>query len=288
MQQTRRSSVPKVPTARDAHSPSEGSPTARTRDPKAATKPVRSKPAQAQGPVAALPNRKGSRGAAASAGEKASPPATPKGTPNSQGKQGPHTLALAPNPAAAAAFDPQASTQALTSPRARFAAWIATHASEDEAAEALCDAVAEGSSLLAFCKTNGFSYSSVSRWIYDERAPERAVNYARAREDRADALADEIVAISEEDRLVRTIDPETGEIADVTFDATAVQRNRLRVDARKWVAAKMKPRVYGEKVAVGGDPDAPAIQTSHTVTFVSAKAVQLVEEVRAERLEDQS
>jgi hypothetical protein len=287
MQQARRSSVPKVPASSDAHSPSEGSPTARTKDPKAAKQARSSSKPTAKDPRAASPI-KGSRGAAASAGAKASSPATPKGAPNSQGRETAQAQALAPrNPAAAAAFHSQPST--LPTPRARFAAWVATHASEDEASEALCDQIAEGSSLLAFCKTNGFSYSSVSRWIYDERAPERAVNYARAREDRADALADEIVAISEEDRFVRAIDNETGEVADVTFDATAVQRNRLRVDARKWVAAKMKPRVYGEKVAVGGDPDAPAIQTSHTVTFVSAqKAVQLVEEVRAERLEDQS
>ena len=35
---------------------------------------------------------------------------------------------------------------------------------------------------------------------------------------------------------------------EVVFDATAVARNRLRVDARKWLAAKMAPKKYGDKV----------------------------------------
>jgi hypothetical protein len=27
----------------------------------------------------------------------------------------------------------------------------------------------------------------------------------------------------------------------------------MRVDVRKWVASKMKPKKYGEKIAIGGD-----------------------------------
>ena len=53
------------------------------------------------------------------------------------------------------------------------------------------------------------------------------------------------------------------------FDATAVARNRLRVDARKWLASKMAPKKYGDKLqteltgANGG-----SIQVASTVTFV--------------------
>lgn len=56
---------------------------------------------------------------------------------------------------------------------------------------------------------------------------------------------------------------------EVVFDSTAVQRNRLRVDARKWLLSKMAPKKYGDKVtqehtgANGG-----AIQVASTVTFV--------------------
>lgn len=286
MQQARRSSVPKVPASSDAHSPSEGSPTARTKDPKAAKQARSSSKPTAKDPRAASPI-KGSRGAAASAGAKASPPATPKGAQNSQGKQDAQAQALAPrNPAAAAAFHSQPSAWSLLpTPRSRFAAWIASHPSTDEALDALLsDLVEQPRSLLAFCKAHGFAYMTVSDWIHEDSAPHRAVKYARAREERALVMADEVVEISDEEPITR--DPETGV---ATLDPVQLQRNKQRAEARKWHASKMNQRVLGDKVAVGGDPDAPAIQTSHTVTFVSAqKAVQLVEEVRAERLEDQS
>ena len=51
--------------------------------------------------------------------------------------------------------------------------------------------------------------------------------YARAREDRADVLADEIVAIADSAE-----DPNKG---------------RLQVDARKWAAAKLNAKRYGDK-----------------------------------------
>ena len=55
----------------------------------------------------------------------------------------------------------------------------------------------------------------------------------------------------------------------VVFDATAVARNKLRVDARRWLASKMAPKKYGDKVqaeltGAGGG----AIQVASTVTFV--------------------
>ena len=60
-------------------------------------------------------------------------------------------------------------------------------------------------------------------------------------------------------------DDEGGDV-EVVFDSAAVARNRLRVDARKWVAAKLKPRKYGDKVAVGGADDLPPVRHSVELT----------------------
>lgn len=125
--------------------------------------------------------------------------------------------------------------------------WEAFKASPD-AIEQLCAHVVSGGHLADFCKTRGLAYTTVSDWINAE--PGRAVMYARAREDRSDMLADEIVAISDEID-VKTRTGEDGEV-HLTLDAAAVARNRLRVDARKWVASKLKPRVYGDKLELGG------------------------------------
>ena len=103
-----------------------------------------------------------------------------------------------------------------------------------------------------FCRKNEFAYTTMLDWINAD--PSRAEMYARAREDRSDKLADEIVAISDECEYepVRDI---SGNTVGVVFDKTAVARNKLRIDARKWTAAKLKPRVYGDKVHLEGTVD---------------------------------
>jgi hypothetical protein len=56
--------------------------------------------------------------------------------------------------------------------------------------------------------------------------------YARAREERADLLAKEIL-----------------EIADAPCkDAVEVAHARNRLDTRKWLASKLAPRKYGDRV----------------------------------------
>jgi hypothetical protein len=109
----------------------------------------------------------------------------------------------------------------------------------------LCGYIAVGGHLAGFCRERGLLYTSVSDWIYNN--PERSVMYARAREERAEVLADEIVSIADETEVVSVVDKQTGAV-ELKLDATAVARNRLRVDARKWAASKLKPRVYGDKV----------------------------------------
>lgn len=106
--------------------------------------------------------------------------------------------------------------------------------------------------LAFFCRGKGFAYSTVRAWIEDDKV--RSAMYARAREDRADILADEIISISDE---VSVIEKTQGQGDDaervIVMDATAIARNRLRVDARKWAASKLKPRLYGDKVALTGE-----------------------------------
>lgn len=50
--------------------------------------------------------------------------------------------------------------------------------------------------------------------------------------------------------------------------ATDASLGRLKFDARKWAASKLAPKQYGDKLAVGGDPDAPPIKSELKVSFV--------------------
>lgn len=301
MAQARRSSAEQSNPS-DAHGPSEVQPTAQAPTAPSTPSPRPRKQAP-KGPDAAT--RK-PRGAAASESRSAKAEvasAFSHGTRKARSVAGAGTLSpaiassqapiLSPGVTGATSGDLPALTpdawRLLATPAARFHAWIATHGSEDAACDALCSFLVERTaSLLKFVQEHGFTYSYVTNWLHDARAPSRADKYARAREDRAHVFAEQVVEISDEAEVTRRIDPETGAVEEVVFDATAIQRNRLRVDARKWLASKMAPRTYGDKLAVGGDPDAPAIQTAvqHVISFGGGQGapLPLAEVVDAGRL----
>jgi hypothetical protein len=121
----------------------------------------------------------------------------------------------------------------------------------------ICTRIAEGDSLREIVKSEGMpDRSTVYDWLL--RHPEFADQYARAREEQADTLADEIVAIADEPpEVVPIIDKRTGELIEHKLDNAYLQWQKNRIDARKWTAMKLKPRKYGEKVELTGDKDNP-------------------------------
>lgn len=121
------------------------------------------------------------------------------------------------------------------------------------------------------------SVQTMMAWLADESKPEFLEHYARAREAQADKMAEDILAIADEEcTMVRadkhgTKDDDGDGNTEVVFDSTAVQRNKLRVDARKWLASKMAPKKYGDKlVSEHTGANGGAIQVASTVTFVRA------------------
>ncbi len=134
--------------------------------------------------------------------------------------------------------------------------WFARVGALDEFMAYVC----AGGHLNGFCKLHGFSYTGMLEFIHADSS--RSEMYARARQERADLLADEIVEIADEECTTvkaskhGSSDDGEGE-TEVVFDAVAVARNKLRVDARKWVASKLKPRVYGDKLELSGEIGTP-------------------------------
>jgi len=135
---------------------------------------------------------------------------------------------------------------------------------------ALCAAIAEGMSLRSACALPGMpDVSTVIRWLADEERAEFCAQYARAREDRADLLAEEILQIADDGRN----DTQVDEDGNVFIDHDVIARSRLRVDARKWLASKMAPKRYGDKItAEHTGANGGAIQVASTVTFVRPPA----------------
>jgi hypothetical protein len=105
--------------------------------------------------------------------------------------------------------------------------------------------------------------STIYDWLL--RHPEFADQYARAREEQADTLADEIIAIADEQpEIIAVTDKKTGALIEHKLDGAFLQWQKNRIDARKWTAMKLKPKKYGDKLALGGDADAPPIKTEET------------------------
>jgi len=130
-------------------------------------------------------------------------------------------------------------------------------------ASIICIRIAEGESLREIVKTAGMpDRSAVYDWLL--RHPDFADQYTRAREEQADTLADEIIAIADESPETVEVRDKEGNVLDIKIDSGYVNYQRQRIDARKWTAMKLKPKKYGDKLALGGDADAPPIKTEDT------------------------
>lgn len=127
-----------------------------------------------------------------------------------------------------------------------------------EIADAICERLADGESLRKMCQLEDFpSKATVFKWLAANQT--FADQYARAREAQADTLADEITDIAD-DGARDYIETDDGPV--VNYDH--ISRARLRVDARKWIASKLKPKKYGDKTETThvGDKERPVVISS--------------------------
>ena len=60
------------------------------------------------------------------------------------------------------------------------------------------------------------------------------------------------------------VDKKTGELIEHKLDNAFLQWQKNRIDARKWTAMKLKPKKYGDKLALAGDADNP-LKTETTI-----------------------
>lgn len=86
---------------------------------------------------------------------------------------------------------------------------------------------------------------TINRWRH--RLPEFRAQYAQAKVEQADILAEECLEIADDD----TYDTITKYGKDGSeYDACNTEwiaRSRLRVDTRKWLASKLLPKQYGQQ-----------------------------------------
>lgn len=136
----------------------------------------------------------------------------------------------------------------------------------DALADRICERLVEGESLRSICRDDAMpSVGTVCRWL-GENAVFRE-QYERAREAQADTLADEMLDIADDgsNDWMERYDDDGGNVG-WKVNGEAVARSKLRLDARKWIASKLKPKKYGERQSVEhSGPDGKAIEIEQRV-----------------------
>jgi len=113
-----------------------------------------------------------------------------------------------------------------------------------ELAARICAEMARGRSLRSVCSDEGMpAESTVRLWATEDRDG-FAAHYARAREAQMDALGEDILEIADDTRGDFKKNADGVEVVD----SEAIQRSKLRVDARKWLMSKIAPKRYGDKL----------------------------------------
>lgn len=85
------------------------------------------------------------------------------------------------------------------------------------------------------------------RWM--NQRPEFREQYARAKEEQLQLFEDEILEIAD-DAINDFVEIERKKGTVVVFDKEAVLRSNLRIEARKWLMGKLKPKKYGERIGL--------------------------------------
>lgn len=98
------------------------------------------------------------------------------------------------------------------------------------------------------------SIRAITRWLADPRLIDFREMYYYARRVQAELFVDEIFEIADDTTgdWQPTFDKE-GEQNGWKPDNEAIQRSRVRIDTRKWYAARLVPRIYGDRAQIDLD-----------------------------------
>jgi hypothetical protein len=100
-------------------------------------------------------------------------------------------------------------------------------------------------SLRRICKDLGIAPSTALFWVVEEVDPWFTEQYRKAREAQAELLAEETIEIADTEHTSTKTKEWKGIISHETYDN--VDRSRLRIGGRQWLAAKFNPRKYADK-----------------------------------------
>ena len=119
----------------------------------------------------------------------------------------------------------------------------------DAIARQICERIMQGQSLKKVCADPRMpSMRTVCRWFADPRLIDFREMYYFSRRIQAEMRVDEIFEIADDTSKdwKETFD-KNGDFVEMVANTEAIQRSRVRIDTRKWYAARLIPRLYGDK-----------------------------------------
>lgn len=122
-----------------------------------------------------------------------------------------------------------------------------------ELAAKICASISQGDSIrTALAPDELPAISTFYVWL--AKHSQFAEQYTRACQERAEAMAEDILDIAD-DGSNDWMERKYGDQIEWVTNGEALQRSKLRVETRKFLMSKMKPKKYGERLDItsGGD-----------------------------------
>ena len=119
----------------------------------------------------------------------------------------------------------------------------------DEIANEICERISDGEWLKGICEDDHMpARNTVYLWLNDEQHSDFAGNYDRAREHQGDGLAEQMMSLNT--KLVAAVLDDDGKLKDKGIDRDTVQAIKAASDNFRWMASRLKPAAYGERLGV--------------------------------------
>lgn len=119
-----------------------------------------------------------------------------------------------------------------------------------ELVEEICNVIASTSKgTKVLCKENMHWPCQDTLFAWLKKYPEFSEQYAQAKICQIELLVDEILEIADDETNDCFIDEDGKPVSN----NSVINRARLKIDTRKWLACKLVPKVYGNKIDIDSD-----------------------------------
>ena len=140
---------------------------------------------------------------------------------------------------------------------------VITDAEKDLYVALVCQSMREGLSARKACAMHSVQFATLRHWCGENES--YAHQYASAREVLYEHWEEDILDVADEQQpgIIR----KQKLLGDEIETRDMIEHRKLRVQTRQWLLSKLKPKKFGDKMALGGADDLPPIQSKSDVTL---------------------